>query len=226
MPDEALCFDMYGTLCDTSSVTETLSRELDVTDRFVAEIDLLWRQKQLQYSFQLNAMGDYVPFSEVTDRALEYTLEFYDLNPDDATRQAILESYDELAPYPDAVETVERLSEAGFTTTILSNGDPAMLEPLAEHAGFTPHLDDVISADEVSVFKPTPRVYENAADRVGVPIDRCRLVSSNAWDVAGASNAGMMTAWINRSREPAERVGGSASMACRTLSELATSLID
>lgn len=226
MPEEALCFDMYGTLCDTSSVTATLSEQLDLTDRFVAQIDLMWRQKQLQYSFQLNAMEEYVPFSEVTDRALEYTLEFYDLDPDDAARRAVLESYDELAPYPDAVEAVERLGEAGYTTTILSNGDPAMLEPLAEHAGFTPHLDDIISADEVSVFKPTPAVYENAADRLGVPLEQCRLVSSNAWDVAGASNAGMMTAWINRGREPAERVGGSASMTCRTLSELAAALID
>lgn len=226
MPDEALCFDMYGTLCDTSSVTATLSRALDVTDRFVADIDLMWRQKQLQYSFQLNAMDEYVPFSEVTERALEYTLEFYDLDPDDGTRQTILESYDELAPYPDAVDALEQLDDAGFTTTILSNGNPEMLEPLAEHAGFTPYLDDIISADEVSAFKPTPAVYENAADRVGHPLDQCRLVSSNAWDVAGASNAGMMTGWINRAREPPERVGGAATTVCDTLSELASTLID
>lgn len=226
MTDEALCFDMYGTLCDTSSVTATLSEQLDVTDRFVAEIDLMWRQKQLQYSFQLNAMNEYVPFEEVTERALEYTLEFYDLDPDEDAHGRILDSYDELAPYPDAVETVERLSEAGFTTAILSNGNPEMLEPLAAHAGLTPHLDDIVSADEVSAFKPTPAVYENAAERVGVPLDQCRLVSSNAWDVAGASNAGMMTGWVNRAREPPERVGGVASVQVRTLTELANSLID
>lgn len=226
MADEALCFDMYGTLCDTSSVTATLSTQLGVTDRFVAQIDRLWRQKQLQYSFQLNAMNEYVPFEEVTDRALAYVLAFYDLEPGEEARERICASYDELDPFPEAVETLARLSDAGFTTTILSNGNPGMLEPLAEHAGFTPHLDDIISADEVSVFKPTPAVYENAGARIGLPLDRCRLVSSNAWDVAGASNAGMMTVWVNRGREPAERVGGPASDMVRSIGELPDLLIE
>lgn len=225
MPD-ALCFDMYGTLCDTSSVTASIARQLDVTDRFVAQIDRLWRQKQLVYSFQLNAMNEYVPFREVTERALDYTLEFYDLDPDDASRGAILASYDELEPYPDAVDAVARLSEAGFTTAVLSNGNPGMLEPLATFAGFVPHLDEIVSADEVSTFKPTPAVYQNAADRLETPIDQCRLVSSNAWDVAGAANAGMMTGWVNSGREPEERVGGTADRVVSSLSELATELID
>lgn len=226
MADETLCFDMYGTLCDTSSVTRTLGEELGVTDRFVSQIDRLWRQKQLVYSFQLNAMQEYVPFSEVTERALDYTLAFYDLDPSEAARAAILASYDELDAYPDAVDAVKRLSEAGYTTAILSNGDPVMLEPLADHAGFTPHLDAIVSADEVSTFKPTPRVYQNAADRLDTPLSECRLVSSNAWDVAGASNAGMLTGWVNRGHEPAERVGGPATLMVRSLSELASALIE
>lgn len=226
MTDKALCFDMYGTLCDTSSVTSTLSETLGLTDRFVAQVDRLWRQKQLVYSFQLNAMQEYVPFSEVTVRALDYTLEFYDLDPTDAEREAILASYDELDPYPDAVDAVERLSESGYTTAILSNGDPQMLEPLAEHAGFTPHLDAIVSADEVSAYKPTPLVYQNAAERLDTQPSACRLVSSNAWDIAGASNAGMLTGWVNRGQEPPERVGGSASLMVESLSGLATALLD
>lgn len=226
MGDEALCFDMYGTLCDTSSVSDALGTHLGVTDRFVGHVDRLWRRKQLEYSFQLNAMGDYVTFREVTERALDYTLAFYDLEPGDGARTAILDSYDELEPFPDAVAALEALSDHGYTTAILSNGNSGMLEPLAEHAGFTPYLDDIVSADEVSAFKPTPVVYENAADRLDRSLDECRLVSSNAWDVAGASNAGMMTAWVNRGREPAERVGGPASTMVESLSELGTSLID
>lgn len=226
MTDQALCFDMYGTLCDTSSVTAALGDRLEVTDRFVSLVDRLWRRKQLEYSFQLNAMGEYITFREVTARALDYTLAFYDIDAGESDRDAILASYDELEPYPDAVASLERLSDAGFTTAILSNGDPGMLEPLAAHAGFTPHLDAVVSADEVSTFKPTPAVYENAAARLGVELGSCWLVSANAWDVAGASNAGMLTAWVDRSREPPERVGGDATRSVESLASLAETIIE
>ncbi|NHN58217.1 MULTISPECIES: haloacid dehalogenase type II [Halorussus] len=225
MPEEeALCFDMYGTLCDTSSVTETLGEELDLTDKVVANVDELWRQKQLQYATESALMDDYRTFWEVTERALEYALEFHGLPVDRAAQERIIGAYEHLDPYLDAVGALERLGEAGATVVVLSNGNPEMLETLAENAGLTTHLDDVVSAHEVGTFKPDPAVYENAADRLDRSLGDCRLVSSNAWDVAGASQAGMSTAWVNRAREPAERIGGEADLTVESLADLAESL--
>ena len=56
MAREALCFDMYGTLCDTSSVTETLGEVLGATTDLVRAIDRLCRRKQLQYSYHRGQM--------------------------------------------------------------------------------------------------------------------------------------------------------------------------
>ena len=221
---EALCFDMYGTLCDTSSVTETLGEELDLTDKVVADVDELWRQKQLQYATESALMDDYRTFWEVTERALEYALAFYGLPVDQSSQERIVAAYEHLDPYPDAVEALERLAETDSTVVVLSNGNPEMLETLAENAGLTTHLDDIVSAHEVGTFKPDPAVYENAADRLDRSLGDCRLVSSNAWDVSGASQAGMATAWVNRAREPAERIGGDADLTVESLAELADSL--
>lgn len=221
---ETLCFDMYGTLCDTGSVTETLSAELDAPDALVGELDATWRAKQLQYSYQSALMDEYEPFWEVTADALAYALDQWGIEVDGATRERLLASYNHLDPYPDAVETLTRLSEAGHTVTVLSNGNPEMLETLAENAGLAPHLDDVISADEVSTFKPNPAVYENAAARTDTPIDGCRLVSGNAWDVAGAGSAGMNTAWVNRANDPFEEIGVGPTLRVTALSEVADEL--
>ncbi|MFC4549440.1 MULTISPECIES: haloacid dehalogenase type II [Halorussus] len=218
--DEALCFDMYGTLCDTGSVTATLGEELGVTDKVVGAVDELWRQKQLQYATEVALMESYETFWSVTERALEYALAFYDLDADEAAQDRIIESYEHLDPYPDAVDALEHLGESR-TVVVLSNGNPEMLATLAENAGLAPHLDDVISAHEVETFKPAPAVYRNAADRLDRDLGSCRLVSSNAWDVAGASDAGMQTAWVNRAREPAERIGGDADLTVGSLSALA-----
>ena len=220
---DALCFDMYGTLCDTGSVTAALGEQLDVADGFVTDVDALWRRTQLRYAQQVALMNEYRPFSEVTERALDYALDFYDLNPAEEARDEIVAAYDELDPYPDAADALAELSET-HTVVVLSNGNPEMLEELAANAGLAGHLDDLVSAHEVRTFKPDPAVYENAADRLDRAVGDCRLVSSNPWDVAGASSAGMATAWVNRTREPPETVGGEADLTVESLSALADSL--
>ncbi len=215
----ACCFDMYGTLCDTSSVTATLRSELSIPQGFAEAVDARWRRKQLQYASQVSQMGAYEPFWEVTRKALGNALAYYDL-ADDASEESILAAYDELEPFPDAAETLEMLRESGTTVAVLSNGNPEMLERLAENAGLAAHLDAIVSADEVGTFKPTPAVYENAADRLDRSIGECTLVSSNAWDVAGAAQAGMGAAWVDRSGAPPERVGGEADVVVGRLGEL------
>ncbi|MEF8775077.1 MAG: haloacid dehalogenase type II [Haloarculaceae archaeon] len=224
MARQALCFDMYGTLCDPSSVTETLGEVLGATTDLARAIDRLWRRKQLQYSYHRGQMEAYEPFWTVTGDALAYALDFYEVDAVIDERRRILEAYEHLEPFEGAVRALETLGAAGHTCVVLSNGNPEMLEPLAANAGLDTHLDDIVSADEVETFKPGPAVYENAATRLDRDIGDCRLVSSNAWDVVGASNAGMATAWVNRSREPRERLGEEADLEVETLAGLPSSL--
>src|SRR3954468_15368234 len=66
-----LAFDVYGTLVDPLRVWTRLHAY--VPERAV-QIAELWRQKQLEYSFRLTAMGQYEDFAWVTARALEYAL--------------------------------------------------------------------------------------------------------------------------------------------------------
>lgn len=221
---DALCFDMYGTLCDTSSVSAALGAELGLPAGFVADVDALWRRTQLRYAQQVALMDEYTAFRTVTERALEYALDYYDVETDPATRRRLLAAYDDLDPFADATDALSRLRDE-YTVAVLSNGNPEMLEPLAENAGLAPHLDEIVSADEVRTFKPDPAVYRNAADRLDRDLGECTLVSSNAWDVAGAASAGMGTARVDRNREPPEAVGGEADHAVESLAALADSLL-
>ncbi|WP_248897277.1 haloacid dehalogenase type II [Haloplanus halobius] len=219
-----LCFDMYGTLCDTSSVRARLGEELGVAETLVAAVDETWRRKQLQYSYQSAQMDDYEPFWSITTHALDYALAQYDLDPDAETRERIRDAYDHLEPFSGAAETLDRLSAAGHDVVILSNGNPEMLERLAENAGLLAHVDDIISAHAVRTFKPDPAVYEHAAETLGRSLPDCRLVSSNAWDVAGAGNAGMATTWVNRQRDPPETIGAEPDRRVTTLPAVAEGL--
>lgn len=224
MPTGPVCFDMYGTLCETSSVTDALAGELDAPDGVVADVDRLWRRTQLSYAFQRAAMDDYRRFGEVTADALAYALDYYGFAPGADARERVLDAYDHLDPFPDAADALAALRDAGHRVAVLSNGDPDMLAALTENAGLADDLDDVLSVHAVRTFKPAPAVYESAADRLDADIGSCWLVSGNAWDVAGASAAGMRTAWVNRAREPPERVGGDPEVTVRSLADVAAAV--
>ncbi len=215
-----ICFDMYGTLCDTASVTETLSRELDAADALVDAVETTWRSRQLQYSYQLALMGSYRPFWTVTRDALDFALDRYDCDPDPETRERILRAYETLEPFPGATDVLAELSEMGHGVAVLSNGNPEMLSTLSETAGLADRLDAVVSADAAGTFKPAPAVYEAAAAAFGEPLGDCWLVSGNAWDVAGAGHAGMETVWVDRANDPFERIGTAPTATVAALADV------
>lgn len=220
---EVLCFDVYGTVFDVSSVRSTIIDELDVPAGVAADVDALWRRKQLEYSFQRAAMTDYREFFAVTGDALDYALDYHGLGVSSGERDALLGAYDQLDPYPDAPAALEALRD-DYEVVALSNGNPAMLSRLITNTAVEDHFADVLSADAAGTLKPAPAVYETAAEHLGFDLDECMLVSSNAWDVAGSTAAGMQAAWVNRDNDPEERVGGDADVEVDSLAALADTL--
>ena len=65
---------------------------------------------------------------------------------------------------------------------------------LVEQAGLASFLDPqgfVSEHDTNGVAKPDPTIYRAAAQKVGVPIERCLFVGENLIEVIGALTAGM-----------------------------------
>lgn len=138
-----------------------------------------------------------------------------------AAREQLLEAYLGLAVFPDVRPGLEALKGQGLRLAILSNGEPRMLEAAARSAGILRWLDHVVSVEEVKIFKPSPRVYNLASERLGVRSAELGFVSSNSWDVAGAASAGLTTLWIQRSAaEPPEELGFGAERVVHTITDL------
>ena len=216
---KAIAFDAYGTLFDVFSVT-ALGEEL-----FPGKGDALaqlWRLKQLQYSMLRSLMGRHRDFWRVTEDALVYTTRSLglDLTPD--RRDRLLEAYLTLAAFPDVKPGLEALRARGLRLGILSSGEPKMLEAAARSAGIVDLLDAIVSVEEVKIFKPSPRVYQLAPERLRVRPSELGFVSSNCWDVAGAASTGLRTFWIQRrAAEPPEELGFTADHTVSTITDLA-----
>jgi len=212
---KALAFDVFGTLLDPVAVVKPLSEVTPDADGFAAA----WRAKQLESTFLLAAMGRYVPFAEVTRRALRTTAARVRIELTEDRVESLVAAWTRLPPYPDVVPSLERLGER-LDLAVLSNGDPEALDAALVHAGLRGFLAPVVSAAEVRRFKPAREVYLRAAERLARPPHDVVLVSGNAFDVLGAKSAGLRAVWVNRLGAAVDDLGFGPDLEVPSLRDL------
>lgn len=190
----ACVFDAYGTLFDVHSA---VGRHRAHLGNRADAVSALWRAKQLEYTWLRSLMRRHADFWQVTGDALDYAFETHGIHDNDL-RQDLMAAYLRLDAYPDVAATLHRLKAAGVQTAILSNGSPPMLHAAVTSAGIADLIDAVWSVEEVGVYKPDPRVYALAVERLGVEPGAVCFQSANPWDAAGAACCGLRVVWINR----------------------------
>ena len=143
----------------------------------------------------------------MTGDALDFALETLGLD-DPQLRARLMNLYLSLDVFPEVPAMLQRLETAGLKTAILSNGSPEMLNAAVKKAGIAEFLDAVLSVELVGVYKPHPKVYQLAVDRLAIPAGAISFQSSNAWDAYAASAFGMRVVWCNRYGQRPERLPG------------------
>jgi 2-haloacid dehalogenase len=160
-----------------------------------------------------------VDFWQVTGDALDFTMDSLKLS-DPVLRDRLMALYLELEIFPEVRDTLTRLRASGIKTAILSNGSPSMLRAIVEHNGIDHLLDGIFSVEEAGIYKPHPRVYGLAGERLGLDRSAISFQSANAWDAYAASSFGMRVVWCNRYGQRRERLPGNPDFEVKTLAEL------
>lgn len=140
---------------------------------------------------------------------------------DQAPLEALWEVYfsarNRVELYPDVPVALPRLA-ARRPLASLTNGN-ADLGLTGVRAHFAQH----VCARDAGVAKPDPRIFQLAAARLGVaPAAVLHVGDDPALDIAGARDAGLRTAWINRAGAPwPTALGPAPELDLRDLGELA-----
>src|SRR5262249_51887589 len=213
---QACVFDAYGTLFDFASAARGCR---DVLGESIDKLTALWRDKQLQYTWLRAIQGRHTDFWQVTGDALDFAVETLAIEKP-GLRDRLMNLYLTLDAFPEVPDVLARLKKAGLRTAILSNGSPAMLDAAVKAAGLNALLDAVLSVEVVGVYKPHPKVYQLASDRLGLPATAIAFQSSNAWDAYAASAFGMQVVWCNRYGQRPERLPGKPDRIVQSLAEL------
>lgn len=152
----------------------------------------------LQTSMVATATDNYQDFGVLAVAALDSTAQTVGVElPDDGASRfgAAMAS---LPVYPDVAEGLDRLKRADWTLVALTNSAQASVEAQLSGAGVAERFDHIFSIDGVEAFKPVAAPYRMALERLGVAPGEAVMVACHDWDLAGAKNVGLRTAFITR----------------------------
>jgi 2-haloacid dehalogenase len=186
-------FDLNGTLLDPSAIAQPLGA-LDDDRRLVSEA---FHEALLLTMADTLSGGAYRPLPEYLSAALERNLRAS--GRDIARLGEAMERAAAMEPFHEAESALALLDDAGMRLGVLTNSTTEAAERSLESAGLRDRFGIIIGSDAVQVFKPHPRVYQHALERLWIPGDAACLVAAHAWDVMGAMRAGLHGAWVARS---------------------------
>lgn len=117
-------------------------------------------------------------------------------------------------PLPGAAEWVRELHEEGWGQAIASSAPRANVEVMHQALGFAGLIDILVAAEDVSRGKPDPEVFLKAAEKLGVPPDRCVVVEDAEAGIEAAIRGGMRSVGVG------DGAVGAADIAVASLADL------
>lgn len=106
-----------------------------------------------------------------------------------------------LQPWPDSSEGLGALNALGLVTSTLSNGNTSLLTDLNEYGGLG--FQRIISAEDFKAYKPDPKTYLGAAEKIGVQPGEVAMVAAHLGDLEQARKNGLHTIYVVREKEEA-----------------------
>lgn len=198
MAVRALVFDVFGTLVDWRTAVAAAFRATGLDDD-PEELADAWRARYRPILDEVNeAVRPWGNFDELHLVTLDELLRERGVELSLEARHRLVAAWHRLDPWPDVRGGLEALHHDRVTAA-LSNGHVALLIDLARNGDL--RFDCLLSAELVRAYKPAPQVYQTAASLLGVKPGELMLVAAHPWDLEGARNAGLRTAFVNRPLE-------------------------
>ena len=212
---KAIIFDAYGTLFDVNSAAEKCKDKIgDKWEPFAN----FWRTTQLEYTWLRSLMKRHKDFWQITEDSLDKSMMVFNIDP--KMKGELLNLYKVLSPFQEVPETLKTLKEKKFKLAILSNGTPSLLNELVKSNNLDNLFDDLFSIEQVSIYKPSSKVYDIPIKKYQIEKNEIAFLSANTWDVSGSGNYGYQSIWVNRNNNIFDNLDYKPNHEIKDLSEL------
>ena len=216
---QIIVLDVYGTILEMSEMKRKVNSLLDSRKGY-----LLWFELFMQYCFVDNCTIQFNDFISIAKATMQMTGYKLGKKIDDNAIDNVLETMKHL-PVQDGVQQgLSALIDGDFRLAALTNSPEGVVRERMERTGLISYFECVLSAEHVKKYKPSMEVYRWVAKKMNVKEKDILFVSSHGWDIAGAANAGLETAFIQQEDEMLYPLAPKPSFICKNLSDLANQL--
>jgi 2-haloacid dehalogenase len=193
---DALTFDCYGTLIDWEAGILAGLRPVLRTHGVAATEDALL-EAYARAEAELEA-GPYRRYREILGEALQRLARANGVRATPEQVAAFGGSVGEWPAFPDSADALARLATR-YRLGVITNCDDDLFALSNRRLGLT--FDWIVTAEQVGSYKPDPRNFEVALERIDVPRERILHVAQSLFhDHVPARRLGLATAWIDRRR--------------------------
>lgn len=176
---DAVVFDLLTALIDSWSLWARIAGGQDAGRR--------WRGEYLKLTY---GAGAYRPYEALVAQAAAAA------GLDPRLAEALAARWGELEPWPEAANILSALDASGVALGVVTNCSRSLGRSAAQRVGVA--FAQVVTAEEVGWYKPDPRPYRLAMERLGVAPDRCLFVAGSAYDLIGAARVELPVFWHDR----------------------------
>jgi HAD superfamily hydrolase (TIGR01509 family) len=181
----AVIFDLDGVLADSepwwNEIDATLLAEYGVRYRGEYHQNVVGVSYRLAVEFYKKAYGLSLSTEEMMQRRGEIATEFF------ANRVGL---------FPNVEEVLEELRHMKLHLAVATSSVSTSARPFLDRHQLTGFFKVIVTGEEVEHGKPAPDIYLWAADKLGIPADKCLVVEDALPGVAAAKAAKMRVAAI------------------------------
>jgi HAD superfamily hydrolase (TIGR01509 family) len=181
----AVIFDLDGVIADSepwwNQIDAKLLAEYGVTYRGEYHQNVVGVSYRIAVEFYKKTFGLSVPTQEMMQRRGEIATEFF------ANRVGLFAS---------VKEVLEELRQMKLHLAVATSSVSASARPFLDRHQLTGFFEVIVTGEEVERGKPAPDIYLCAADKLGLPADKCLVVEDALPGVAAAKAAKMRVAAI------------------------------
>ena len=215
-----ILFDVNETLLDMSALKKKINSLLGSSKGF-----RIWFGMLLQYSLVDNCTNNYHDFSAIADAALDMAAKALKVEIDQKEKKDALQTIKELSAYDDVPKGLQLLKDNGFRLATLTNSPATTLSAQLQHTKLTEYFEATLSVDAIRKYKPDLETYKWAAKQLSVNVSDAMLVAAHGWDIAGALQAGMQAAFIEREGQSLYPLSPKPGFTGKELVEIANKII-
>lgn len=213
---QVIFLDLYETMLDMTEVERRLNHLLDSKRGYT-----LWFELLMQHCFADNSYQVFHAFTDIARATMQMSAKMFGRSLEDNAVNDLLRLLEHLPVHDGVQEGLSRLKDAGFLLVALTNAPLAIVQNRMEFTGLISYFDNILSAETVKKYKPAKEVYQWALQKMSATAENALLATTHGWDISGAQNVGLKTAYIKQPRRMLYPLAPVPDFVCNNLEELA-----